>query len=275
MKFESLRSEPEQGLFRLPTPSAGDIFLDLEGDPFAGEGGLEYLFGVVMGDEGGVLCYRSHCAIDRAQERLGFEWFIDLAFERMTRFPDLHIYHFGTYEPGAVKRLMLRYATREEEVDRLLRGGIFIDLHSVTRQSVRASVEQYSLKEMEKFCDYRRKVPLPEANQARHFVEHQLEVVPSPTLSDKVKGIVEGYNEDDCRATERLRDWLENLRTDLWAKGQDVPRPIARDMSASEELSAQQRRIAALLPRRLAFPVCSTRSSTSARPLQFPWPRPA
>jgi AAA domain/RNase_H superfamily len=246
MKFESLRSVPEQGLFRLPTPSAGDIFLDLEGDPFAGEGGLEYLFGVVMADEDGVLWYRSHWAIDRAQERLGFEWFIDLAFERMTRFPDLHIYHFGTYEPGAVKRLMLRYATREEEVDRLLRGGKFIDLHSVTKQSVRASVEQYSLKEMEKFCDYRRKVPLPEANQARHFVEHQLELVPSPTLSDKVKGIVEGYNEDDCRATERLRDWLENLRTDLLAKGQDVPRPIARDMSASEELSAQQRRIAAL-----------------------------
>jgi predicted RecB family nuclease len=99
-----------------------------------------------MGDEGGVLCYRSHWAIDRTQERLGFEWFIDLVFERMIRFPDLHIYHFGTYEPGAVKRLMLRYATREEEVDRLLRGGIFIDLHSVTKQSVRASVEQHSLK---------------------------------------------------------------------------------------------------------------------------------
>jgi predicted RecB family nuclease len=56
---------------------------------------------------------------------------------------------------------MLRYATREEEVDRLLRGEVFIDLHSITKQSVRASVEQYSLKEMERFCDYRRRVPLP------------------------------------------------------------------------------------------------------------------
>ena len=55
---------------------------------------------------------------------------MDLIFERMGHFPDLHIYHFGTYEPGAIKRLMLRYATREEEVDRLLRGEIFIDLHS-------------------------------------------------------------------------------------------------------------------------------------------------
>ena len=26
-------------------PSQGDIFLDFEGDPFVGDGGLEYLFG--------------------------------------------------------------------------------------------------------------------------------------------------------------------------------------------------------------------------------------
>ena len=101
------------------------------------------------------------------------------------RFPDLHIYHSATYEPGAIKRLMLRYATREEEVDRLLRGEVFIDLHSVTKQSVRASVEQYSLKEMEKFCDIGVEVPLPEANQARHFIEHQLELSPSPTFTDR------------------------------------------------------------------------------------------
>lgn len=79
----------------------------------------------------------------------------------MTRFPDLHIYHFASYETGAVERLMLRYATREEEVNRLLRGKVFIDLHSVAKQSVRASIERYSLKEMERFCDYRRRLPLP------------------------------------------------------------------------------------------------------------------
>lgn len=36
---------PDQGLTRLPTPSVGDIFFDLEGDPFAGHDGMEYLFG--------------------------------------------------------------------------------------------------------------------------------------------------------------------------------------------------------------------------------------
>ncbi len=246
LKFEPLRSESDEGLFRLPAPSAGDIFFDLEGDPFVGEGGLEYLFGVQMANEEGNLGYSNRWALDRAGERAAFEWFIDLTFERMTRFPDLRIYHFGTYEPGAIKRLMLRYATREDEVDRLLRGEIFIDLHGITKQSVRASVEQYSLKEMEKFCDYQRRVPLPEANQARHFVEHQLEMMPSPTLSDEVRALVEGYNEDDCRATERLRYWLEALRDGLIANGRQVPRPEPKDASPSEELTAQQQRVAAL-----------------------------
>jgi predicted RecB family nuclease len=246
LKFESLPSEQGEGLFRLPSPSGGDIFFDLEGDPFVEEGGREYLFGLVMADDDSNLVYQSRWALDRAQERVAFEGFIDLVFDRMSRYPDLHIYHFGAYEPGAIKRLMLRYATREEEVDRLLRGEMFINLHVITKQSVRASVEEYSLKEMERFCDYQRKVPLREANQARHFIEHQLELSPSPTLTAEARGIVEGYNEDDCRATERLRYWLEGLRAKVIASGTEMPRCALKDTSPSEEVNVHQQRVAGL-----------------------------
>ena len=37
--------EPDKGLAALPEPSAGDVFFDMEGDAFAADGGLEYLFG--------------------------------------------------------------------------------------------------------------------------------------------------------------------------------------------------------------------------------------
>jgi len=246
LKYEFLQYEPGEGFSRLPAPSAGDIFLDFEGDPFVADGGLEYLLGVASADEGGKLTYECRWALDRGQERALFEWFIDFTFERLQRFPDLHIYHFGGYEPGAIKRLMLRYATREEEVDRLLRGKVFVDLHGVIKQGVRASVEQYSLKEMERFCGYRRGVPLPDANQARHFVEHQLEQSPSPVLTEEACRVVEGYNEDDCLATAELRQWLEGRREELIASGKEVPRPEEKDMAASEEVTAQQQRVAAL-----------------------------
>ena len=239
-------SERGEGLYRLPFPSAGDVFLDFEGDPFVGDGGLEYLFGVVTISEAGNLNYESRWVLDRAQERAAFEWFIDFTFERMNRFPDLHIYHFGAYEPGAIKRLMLRYATREEEVDRLLRGERFIDLHSIIKQSLRASVEQYSLKDMERFCDYRRRVPLPEANQARHFLEHQLELGLSPILTDEACKVVEGYNEDDCRATWQLREWLETFAPKSLPEERKSLGLNRRILLRAKRSTARQQRVAAL-----------------------------
>ena len=43
---ELLTLQSGMGLSRLPEPSAGDVFLDLEGARFAREGGREYLFGL-------------------------------------------------------------------------------------------------------------------------------------------------------------------------------------------------------------------------------------
>lgn len=48
---ELLKIEPGIGFCRLPEPSPGGMFVDLEGDPFAGDleagGGHQYLFGFV------------------------------------------------------------------------------------------------------------------------------------------------------------------------------------------------------------------------------------
>ena len=137
--------ETDKGLAALPEPSDGDVFFDLEGDVFAADGGLEYLFGVVYRDGN----YNPSWALDPASERRVFECFIDDVMARWEQQPGFHIYHYGAYETTAVKRLMSRYATREDEVDRLLRGRVFVDLHRVVRQGLRASVESYSIKELE------------------------------------------------------------------------------------------------------------------------------
>ncbi len=77
------------------------------------------------------------------------EAFIDFVMERWQAHPGMHIYHFSPYEPAAVKRLVGRHGTREEELDRLLRAERFVDLLAVTRQGLRVSVESYSLKSLE------------------------------------------------------------------------------------------------------------------------------
>ena len=47
---------------------------------------------------------------------------------RWAQYPSMHIYHFAPYEPSALKRLMGRYGVREDEIDRMLRAKLFIDL---------------------------------------------------------------------------------------------------------------------------------------------------
>ena len=137
---ETLELAPYRGFCMLPAPSPGDIFFDIEGDPFVGEGGLDYLFGHIATDADGAHRHTVIWAFSRADEKASFERFVDTVTTRWAEYPDMHIYHFGGYAPGAMKRLMGRYATREEAVDRMLRAGLFVDLSRVMREGIRASV---------------------------------------------------------------------------------------------------------------------------------------
>ncbi|ESY55394.1 MULTISPECIES: TM0106 family RecB-like putative nuclease [unclassified Mesorhizobium] len=248
-RYELLGVHPGFGLCALPEPSPGDIFFDLEGDPFVGEHGLEYLFGYHFHDENGNPLYQADWAFNRTEEKNAFEHFVDFATDRRSTYPDLHIYHFAPYEPAALKRLMGRYASRENEIDDLLRGLVFVDLYSVVRNALRASVESYSIKRLEAFYSYERVVPLSDANIALASLQAGLELADKDSISPKDRDIVQGYNQDDCVSTEALRNWLETLRSELESKGTVVPRPTPGQDGPSEEISERQERVNRLVER--------------------------
>lgn len=244
---ELLPVEPGRGLTRLSEPSPGDISFDLESDPFVGTHGREYLFGFAVQATDERIMYHCRWALSAAEEKAAFEWFVDFAMEQWKSFPSMHIYHYSPKEPSALKTLMGRYATREDAIDRMLRAGVLVDLHSITKQSVRASVEQYSLKALEEFHGFRRSVLLDEAKAAMRQVEHGLELGHVTEIDAPICKTVEGYNADDCRSTLSLRDWLEGLRRAQIAAGVDIARPIAQDGAPTETLNEQQLRVAALI----------------------------
>ena len=165
------------------------MFVDLEGDAFAADGGIEYLFGVADHDGN----YNASWALDPASEKHTFERFIDNVMARWEQHPGFHIYHYGAYETTAVKRLMSRYATREDEVDRLLRGRMFVDLHRVVRQGLRASVESYSIKKLEPFYGFARAVDLTTATRALIQVEVRLESGDAAGVPEPLRTEIEGY----------------------------------------------------------------------------------
>ena len=124
---------------------------------------------------------------------------------------------------------MGRFATREDEVDDLFRLGVFVDLYRVIRQGVQAGVESYSIKRLEPLCGYERQVDLQDATASLIAFEAALEDGTAAGDAGRQR-VVAGYNEDDCRATLALRDWLEERRLELAGRvGQDLPRPAAAE----------------------------------------------
>jgi uncharacterized protein len=242
----------ELGLTSLPVPSPGDLFFDIEGDPYAADDGLEYLFGVMDLDSTWQPTWSTDAADDftPAGEKHAFESVMDLFAARLWQYPDAHIYHFAPYEPTALKRLMGRHATREDDVDRLLRGGALVDLHRVVRQSLRASVESYGLKHLEPIYGFTRSVDLRDAGSSIVAFEQWLELNEGERPAADHLQRIEGYNRDDVDSTRRLRDWLEERRLELESlAAQPVARPGPRESEPGRELNARQEQVAALAGR--------------------------
>jgi predicted RecB family nuclease len=236
----------EHGLSLLPEPSPGDIFFDLEGDPFVAVGGREYLFGFAWEEQTGQQMYDRRWAMTTEEEKRAFEWFVDSVMTRWSEWPAMHIYHFTPYEPSALKRLMGRHSTREDEIDRMLRAGLFIDLHTVLKRALRASVEQYSLKALEVFHSFQRAMPLEQARTAMRQMEHALELGQPAEAGESIKNTIALYNADDCFSTRSLRNWLERERQALEQAGHRIPRPSMSDGAPPEAIGERQRQTAAL-----------------------------
>jgi predicted RecB family nuclease len=201
--WKVLPPEPARGFELLPPPSDGDVFFDIEGDPFWEPGrGLEYLWGIV--DFSGT--FRPFWAHDRVQERRAVEGVIDLIRERRAADAAMHVYHYAAYEVTALKRLTCEYGTREEELDDLLRGEVFVDLYKVVSQGLRLSHPRYGLKQVETFY-FERHADLRAGDDSIVLYEDWLERH-EPRILDEIAA----YNEEDCVSTLQLRDWLLPLR---------------------------------------------------------------
>src|SRR5437016_7097800 len=146
----------------------------------------------------------------------------------------MHVFHYASYEPSAMKRLMGRHGTREAEVDRLLRGEVLVDLYRVVKQSLLASRESYSLKDIEALYMGKRADAIAEAGSSIVAYERWLD-----NRDQKILDEIAAYNEQDCRSTWLLHRWLEERRPEAGAKfGIVIPRPVEQPSDPSPELKA-------------------------------------
>jgi predicted RecB family nuclease len=190
------------GYALLPAPSPGDVFFDLEGDPYIGDLGIEYLWGWWTAEAG----YEWLWAHDHDAEKVAFERFVDRVVELRARHQDLHVFHYAPHELSKLRSLSVQYATREAEVDDLLRGEVLVDLYGVVRQGMQVGEESYSLKKLERHHGFTRlEKRVREGGGSIVAYEAWLE-----TGEDELLDAIRAYNEEDCTSTLSLRDWLSD-----------------------------------------------------------------
>ena len=201
--FEFVGPRPTNDTLELiPTASKHDIFFDIEGDPFV-DGGLEYLFGLLMGPEetDEFIDIWSHTSM---QEKRATQKTISILYETCLAHKDAHIYHYNAYEVNALRKLSQKYEVLEDQLDALLRANRFIDLYPIVARNIITSEKGVSLKDLEMFfLKGNRDQEVQSATSSVVMYEKWTEAN-DPQILEKIRL----YNEQDCRSLPLLRDWL-------------------------------------------------------------------
>lgn len=199
--FELRDVEPGKGFGLLPAPDEGDVFYDIEGDPYF-PGGLEYLHGLWFRDSGDWK-FRAFWAHNREEEARATADLLAFLVDRMRRFPSAHVYHYANYEIAALRRLTALHRTGEAAMDQLQRERRFVDLFKVVSGALVASEKGYSIKDLEAFYMEKRAADVATAGASVVFYEEWRRTGEQRLLDE-----IHDYNRTDCVSTQLLRDWL-------------------------------------------------------------------
>jgi uncharacterized protein len=233
---------PGLGLALLPPASPMDVYFDMEGFPHV-EGGLEYLFGASVVEDG-AWSFVDFWGHDAAGERAAFESLVDWVYARFERDPAMHVYHYAPYEVAALRRLMGKYASREREVDALLRAEVFVDLYRVVRQGVRIGEPRYSLKNVEHLYRPARAGEVATAGQSVvEYARWREQRDGDDWRTSKILAGIRDYNREDCDSTLELAEWLRSEQRKAgiaWAGG-DRAETVAKVAAAAQKAANANR----------------------------------
>jgi uncharacterized protein len=204
-----MKNEPipiDRSVLRLPTKST-EIFLDLEGTDqpdLEGEAEpVDYLIGVVICKDGKDE-YHSFVAHRMRDEEKMFRDFMSF----MKTQNNYVIYHWHNYEHWHIKRLAERYnLTKEVETSVLPH---MVDLHRIATKAFAFPTYTNGLKDVAAFLSFKwRHEDINALDAIAYYLKYQAD---PETYRGKIQAIID-YNEDDCRATKQIKDWLQVWET--------------------------------------------------------------
>ncbi|MEG5138456.1 MULTISPECIES: TM0106 family RecB-like putative nuclease [unclassified Microcoleus] len=194
-----LRSKPipySQSVFLPIAPI--ELYFDIEAEP---EMNLDYLHGVLVVDRyNKTEKFHGFLAESAAEEGAIWEQFLEL----MWAYPIAPIFHFCDYEVKTFKRLAKLYHTPAYLWKPVLKR--FVDIHKQVTQKAIMPVESYALKPIARWLGFDWRDAKANGAQCVCWYDDWLQTGDRSILEAIVR-----YNEDDCRATYIVKDWLTNF----------------------------------------------------------------
>ena len=175
-----------------------ELYFDIEAQP---ELNLDYLHGVLVVDRrSNTEHFHSFLAESEADEETIWKQFLELVWT----YPIAPIFHFCDYEAKTIQRLGQVYQTPYYLWKPLLKR--LVDVHAHVTQTVTLPVESYALKPIARWMGFEWRNSDANGAQCVCWYEQWLKTG-DRTLLDTIVH----YNEDDCRATFHVKQWLTNF----------------------------------------------------------------
>lgn len=178
--------------------AAVELYFDIEAAP---EQNLVYLHGVLVVDHHDQTEQFYPLLADHPDHE---ETIWHQLLELIYSYPDAPIFHFCPYEVQTMKRLSERYNTPFSQIEPLL--DRFVDLHEWVTKTVTLPVESYALKPIARWVGFDWRDQDANGAQSIYWYSQWLMTGDRHYLDSILR-----YNEDDCRATYRVKEWLVNF----------------------------------------------------------------
>jgi uncharacterized protein len=184
------------GISGLHVPTAPvELYFDIEAEPTMN---VAYLHGVLVVDrQANTHVFHPLLAEHPQDEAMVWQQFLEL----VSGYPTAPIFHFCPYEFQTVERLAKLYGTPSHRIQPLLNR--FVDLHDRVTRLVTLPVESYALKPIARWLGFEWRDPAANGAQSICWYSQWL------STGDRTHiDAILTYNEDDCRATHHVKDWL-------------------------------------------------------------------
>ena len=197
----------KKGFNLLPEPSACDLYFDIESvEDHTYPGGLEYLFGIYY-VENEKEKFEALWAHNKKEEKQNVVNFFKFTKAHFKKYPSAKIYHYGSYEITALLKLTSLHSVNGVDYDNFLRLEKFVNLLNVNKQGLFLSESSYSLKNVEKFYEFKREGDVQKGDVSQEYYSEWIE-----TQDQKYLDEIESYNKQDCHSTYQLHKWLLKIK---------------------------------------------------------------